>query len=65
MVEHSKVRRLKPRVLVVTGPDKAPLPFPAMLDLLYDPKAGHETVFIKRGLAPGAYGLDLSDFYLA
>jgi HD-GYP domain-containing protein (c-di-GMP phosphodiesterase class II) len=66
VVEHSKVRRLKPRVLVVTGPDKKPAPYPAMVDLLYDPKAGgEEPVFIKRGLAPGAYGLDLRDFYLA
>lgn len=65
VVEHSKVRRLKPRVLVVTGPDKTPAPYPTMLDLLYDPKVGEEAVFIKRGLASGAYGLDLRDFYLA
>lgn len=65
VVEHSKVRRLKPRVLVVTGPDKKPAPYPTMLDLLYDPKFGEEAVFIKRGLASGAYGLDLRDFYLA
>ncbi len=66
VVEHSKVRRLKPRVLVVTGPDKTPAPFPSMVDLLYDPKMGdEEPAFIKRGLAPGAYGLNLADFYLA
>jgi len=66
VVEHSKVRRLKPRVLVVTGPDKQPAPYPAMVDLLYDPQtSGEAPVFIKRGLAPGAYGLDLRDFYLA
>jgi HD-GYP domain-containing protein (c-di-GMP phosphodiesterase class II) len=66
VVEHSKVRRLRPRVLVVTGPDKTPSPYPAMVDLLYDPKiGGGEPAFIKRGLAPGAYGLNLADFYLA
>jgi HD-GYP domain-containing protein (c-di-GMP phosphodiesterase class II) len=66
VVEHSKVRRLKPRVLVVTDPDKQPVSYPAMLDLLYNPKrGGDEAAFIKRGLAPGAYGLDLKDFYLA
>jgi hypothetical protein len=66
VVEHSKVRRLKPRVLVVTGPDKTPAAFPTMVDLLYDARgAGEDPPFIKRGLAPGAYGLDLSDFYLA
>ena len=66
VVEHSKVRRLKPRVLVVTAPDKTPVTFPTMVDLLYDPKmGGDQPAFIKRGLAPGAYGLNLSDFYLA
>ena len=66
VVEHSKVRRLKPRVLVVTGPDKTPSSHPTLLDLLYDAKLGtDDNVFIRRGLAPGAYGLDLKDFYLA
>ena len=66
VVAHNKVRRLKPRVLVVTGPDKTRSPHPAMLDLLYDHKAGgEEPVFIKRGLPAGAYDLDLKDFYLA
>jgi HD-GYP domain-containing protein (c-di-GMP phosphodiesterase class II) len=66
VVEHSKVRRLRPRVLVVTGPDKTPVAYPTMVDLLYDPKmGGEEPAFIKRGLAPGAYGLNLADFYLA
>jgi HD-GYP domain-containing protein (c-di-GMP phosphodiesterase class II) len=66
VVAHNKVRRLKPRVLVVTGPDKTRSPHPAMLDLLYDGKAGgDEPVFIKRGLPAGAYDLDLKDFYLS
>ena len=66
VVAHNKVRRLKPRVLVVTGPDKTRSPHPAMLDLLYDHKAGGEDpVYIKRGLPAGAYDLDLKDFYLA
>jgi HD-GYP domain-containing protein (c-di-GMP phosphodiesterase class II) len=66
VVAHNKVRRLKPRVLVVTGPDKTRSPHPAMLDLLYDNKAGgDDPVFIKRGLPAGAYELDLKDFYLS
>lgn len=66
VVAHNKVRRLKPRVLVVTGPDKTPVGFPSLLDLLYDPKTGDEKpIFIRRGLAAGAFGLDLKDFYLA
>ena len=66
VVAHNKVRRLKPRVLVVTGPDKTRSPHPAMLDLLYENKAGgDEPVYIKRGLPAGAYDLDLKDFYLS
>ncbi len=66
VVAHNKLRRLKPRVLVVTGPDKSPLPHPAMIDLLYDPKVGgEEGVFIKRGLPSGAHGLDMRDYYLS
>jgi HD-GYP domain-containing protein (c-di-GMP phosphodiesterase class II) len=66
VVAHNKVRRLKPRVLIVTGPDKTPAAHPTMVDLLYDPKlGGDEPAFIKRGLPAGAYGLDLRDFYLA
>jgi HD-GYP domain-containing protein (c-di-GMP phosphodiesterase class II) len=66
VVAHNKVRRLKPRVLVVTGPDKTRSPHPAMLDLLYENKAGgDDPVYIKRGLPAGAYDLDLKDFYLS
>jgi HD-GYP domain-containing protein (c-di-GMP phosphodiesterase class II) len=66
VVAHNKVRRLKPRVLVVTGPDKTRSPHPAMLDLLYENKTGgDEPVYIKRGLPAGAYDLDLKDFYLS
>ncbi len=66
VVAHNKLRRLKPRVLVVTGPDKTPVAHPAMVDLLYDPKVGgEEGIFIKRGLASGAYGLDLRDYYVS
>src|SRR6185312_917790 len=31
VVSHNKLRRLKPRVLVVTGPDKTPVSHPAMV----------------------------------
>jgi HD-GYP domain-containing protein (c-di-GMP phosphodiesterase class II) len=66
VVAHNKVRRLKPRVLLVTGPDKTPAGYPSLLDLLYDPKTTNDQpIFIRRGLAAGAFGLDLRDFYLA
>jgi HD-GYP domain-containing protein (c-di-GMP phosphodiesterase class II) len=66
VVTHNKVRRLKPRVLVITGPDKTPAAYPVMIDMLYEPKlAGDQPVYIRRGLASGAYGLDAREHYLS
>ena len=66
VVSHNKVRRLKPRVLLLTGPDKTPAAYPTMVDLLYDPLlGGEEPAFIRRSLPTGAYGLDPRDNYLS
>ena len=64
VLSHNNVRRLKPRVLVVTGPDKSPSSHPMPLDLLYQPE-DREAVHIRRGLSVGAYGIDAREFYLA
>ncbi len=66
VVAHNKVRRLKPRVLLLTSPDKTPAAYPVMVDLLYDPKlAGDEPAFIRRSLPAGAYGLNPRENYLS
>lgn len=66
VVSHNKIRRLKPRVLLLTSPDKTPSAFPTMVDLLYDPDlGGEEPAFIRRSLPAGAYGLNPRDNYLA
>ena len=66
VVSHNKVRRLKPRVLLLTGPDKTPSAYPIMVDLLYDPLlGGEEPAFIRRSLPTGAYGLNPRDNYLS
>jgi HD-GYP domain-containing protein (c-di-GMP phosphodiesterase class II) len=57
VLQQSTVRRLKPKVLVISGPDKVPLQVPTTLDLLYQP-AGDESVHIVRGLPAGSYGRD-------
>ena len=64
MLAHNRVRRLEPRVLVLTAPDKTPLPRPFERDLLRTAKnAGTGRLRIVRGLAAGAYGLRLHDYY--
>jgi hypothetical protein len=65
VVAHNRVRRLEPRVLVLTWPDKAPLAEPIERDLLNAPRAGNGRLRIIRGLPSGAYGLKLRDFYLS
>jgi HD-GYP domain-containing protein (c-di-GMP phosphodiesterase class II) len=66
VVSHNKLRRLKPRVLLLTAPDKTPSSYPTMVDLLYDPKlGGDKPAYILRGLPAGAYGLDARENYLS
>ncbi|MBL0140835.1 MAG: HD-GYP domain-containing protein [Betaproteobacteria bacterium] len=66
VVSHNKVRRLKPRVLLLTAPDKSPSAYPIMVDLLYDPLlGGEEPAFIRRSLPTGAYGLNPRENYLS
>ena len=64
VLAHNRVRRLEPRVLILTDPRKKPVHEPMPLDLLLQPK-GADGVDIKiiRGLPTGAYGLDLRQFY--
>lgn len=65
VIAHNRVRRLKPRVLLLTGPDKTPLRRPVPLDLLYAPAgADDEELTIVQALPAGAYGVDPREFYL-
>lgn len=65
VVAHNRVRRLKPRVLVLTGADHQRLPQPKPLDLLFA-NADQEGADLRivRGLAPGAYGIDPTELFL-
>ncbi|MCE9551374.1 MAG: HD-GYP domain-containing protein [Betaproteobacteria bacterium] len=64
IISQSKVRRLKPRVLIISGPDKAQLSHPAALDLLCQPETT-AAVHILRGLPTGAFDLNVREYYLA
>ncbi len=61
---HNRVRRLEPRVLVLTWPDKAPLSEPIARDLASASRFGAGRLRIVRGLPSGAYRLTLRDEYL-
>ncbi len=64
VVAQNRVRRLEPKVLVLTSPDKRPLAKPTERDLFQDgrDKEGKRQR-ITRGLPTGAYGLKMRDFY--
>ncbi len=60
VLAHNRVRRLEPRVLVLTDSEKKALHEPMSLDLLLQPKAADGSdIKIVRGLPTGAYGVDL------
>ena len=65
VLEHNKIRRLEPKVLLLTDPDKNLRDKPGMLDLMAQNKnKDAETMKILRGLPDGAYDIDCRDFYL-
>lgn len=64
VLEHNKIRRLEPKVLVLTAPDKSLLKKPVIVDLMRQKNAKEdEKMKIMRGLPDGAYGLVCRDFY--
>lgn len=63
---HNRVRRLRPRVLVMVGADGAPLSRPMARDLLKQPNdARGKEIRIVRGLPPGSHGIKAADMFAA
>lgn len=65
VVSHNRVRRLEPRVLVLTAADKTPLARPRDLDLLARGRDAGPRLRIVRGLPAGAFGLKAREYYVA
>lgn len=65
VISHNKVRRLQPRVLVLTDADKQALATPRELDLLNEPEdPDAPRVRILRGLPAGAHNIDPRTYFL-
>ncbi len=65
VIGQNKIRRLKPKVMLLLDPNKEAYPYPSTLDLLTNPLADDKTPYqIKRDLPTGAYGIDPQEFYL-
>ena len=64
VVANHRVRRLHPRVLLLTRPDKDRLSSPLEVDLVQGARETHgKALRIVRGLPSGAHGLGLRDYY--
>lgn len=60
----NSARRLLPKVTVLTRPDKTVNPAFRQVDLWQQPESDGPRLTIHRALPPGAYGLDLAEFFL-
>jgi HD-GYP domain-containing protein (c-di-GMP phosphodiesterase class II) len=66
VIAQNRVRRLRPKIILLLDRDKKPLESFTTLDLrnqLAD-NSGQQSLWIERGLAPGEYGLDPTEYYL-
>jgi HD-GYP domain-containing protein (c-di-GMP phosphodiesterase class II) len=65
VVEQNRVRRLKPRVIVILDKAKRPIGSPLSLDLKDEPLAEDGTPYqIRHALGPNSYGIEPREFYL-
>jgi HD-GYP domain-containing protein (c-di-GMP phosphodiesterase class II) len=66
VLEQSRPRRLKPKVLVISAPDKTPLANPFVLDLLHPESAAADRVpYIRQGLPTASFAVDPTEYYLS
>lgn len=66
VIAQNRVRRLRPKIIVLLDRNKQPLDNFPTIDLrnqLSD-ASGQQSLWIERGLAPGDYGLDPTEYYL-
>ncbi|NQX88816.1 MAG: HD-GYP domain-containing protein [Halioglobus sp.] len=64
VVTQNSTRRLKPEVLIVLNPDKAPMEAPRALNLANQPIAAEGERWITRELMPGTYGINSEEFFI-
>ena len=64
VVAHNRFRRLEPKVLVLTSPDKSPLATPIERDLFELGKSSHNRLRITKGVRMNSFNLSIRDHYL-
>ena len=66
VTKQNRIRRLRPEVMIVMNAEKQLLDDYRVLDLDEEKvsRHGEHSLWIERGLAPGAHGIDPTEFYL-
>ncbi|MDH3646681.1 MAG: HD-GYP domain-containing protein [Gammaproteobacteria bacterium] len=66
VTSQNRVRRLRPKVMIVLGRDKQLLKKFGQVDLREQTtdSTGNDSLWIARGLPPGSYGVDPAEFFL-
>ncbi len=66
VISQNKLRRLRPKVMLILDAKKKPLEHFKTIDLRKEPEDGSDkdSIWIRWGLEPGAYGIDPADYYL-
>lgn len=65
VLSQNRVRRLRPKIMLVLDKDKVAYEFNPVLDLIENPQDDDGNVIeIRQPLPPGTYGINAADFYL-
>ncbi len=64
VIQHNPLRRLEPRILLVTHKDKTRRTPPMQIDMFkHNARSKRRNLQIRKGLTDGSYGIDARDFY--
>lgn len=66
VTKQNRVRRLRPEIMIIMDPEKQIMETFSVLDLNKEKidERGRQSVWIERGLAPGSFGIDPTEFFL-
>jgi HD-GYP domain-containing protein (c-di-GMP phosphodiesterase class II) len=64
VIAQNRVRRLRPKVMVLLDANKTALNIDRIVDLRDGDSEVDKSLWIEKGLAPGDYGVDPSEYYL-
>jgi len=66
VIGQNRASALKPKIMLILGPDKAPLPNPQLIDLQNDPRfmQDNKNLWILHELPRGSFGIDPREYFL-